>query len=76
MAARDPRDVAIDALVQTRVSLTRALADVNARLGDLKAGDKPPSHKKHACPHPVCGIRFAREDQVRDHVELVHEGRV
>jgi hypothetical protein len=69
---RDPRDVAIDALVQTRGQLSRTLEIVNARIADLKREPALES-KKHACPHPGCGLRFYRADQVSDHLELVHQ---
>jgi hypothetical protein len=61
VSERDPRDVAIDALEQARRALKRNLDVIENQI-------------KHVCPHPSCGLRFYREDQVADHVDLVHAG--
>lgn len=73
-AERDPRDVAIDSLVTIQNALSRFKRTVDEQVKVLQGGDKPADRRKYVCPAPSCGIRFYREDQMHDHVELIHRG--
>ncbi len=66
---RDPRDVAIDALVKESDALNRARKDIDFAIAQLREGGAP-DKRKHKCQ--TCGVAFVRDDQLADHRALVH----
>lgn len=69
MAARDPRDVAIDVLTSQEATLARALERTRQSPKTLTEGAAS-ERRRHACP--TCGVRFHRHDQLADHLALIH----
>ena len=68
--ARDPRDVAIDALEAARAALTANVKVINERIEELREDGGSSDSRKHQCGR--CGLRFRRIDLLTDHLALVH----